>query len=245
MIELLEIRGITKKFGGLTAVDNVSFNVNTNEILGLVGPNGAGKTTLLNVINGIYRPDSGTIRFESDDVTKLKPHELCNKGIARTFQIVHSFSEMSVIDNVITAGVFGRKQERSGLTEIRQNAKEVLEFVNFELSENTLAGNLNIVQLKKLSLARALITNPKLILLDEVTTGLNPTECLEAVRLIKRIRKSGITVLIVEHVMRVIMNLCDRIVVIHHGRKLSEGTPKEIASDEKVIDAYLGEKYVF
>lgn len=242
---MLEGRKVTKSFGGLLAVKNVDFQVRQGEIVGLVGPNGAGKSTLLNLISRFHRLDSGKIVFEGEDITKLQPHQVCRRGIARTSQIVQSFPEMTALENVAT-GVFFGKDGKMSMKDALDKAREVLGFVGFSNAEiDVPARNLNIVELRRLQLAKALATSPKLLLLDEVTTGLNPVESQEAVELIKKIRESGITIFMVEHVMRVIMGLCERIMVLHHGEKIAEGTPKEVASNQTVINSYLGEKYIF
>jgi len=242
---MLEGKGVFKKFGGLEALKGVDFFVKPKEILGLVGPNGAGKTTLINLITGIYRPDSGIIKFKGKDITKLRPEQICRMGISRTFQSVQSFPEMTVLENVMVGVLFGRAGATFSLEEAKQKAMAVLDFVGFLRKYDTPAKNLNVVELKRLGLAAALATDPELLLLDEVTTGLNPAESAEAVRLIEKIRENGVTILIVEHVMRVIMSISDRIMVLHHGRKIAEGTPKEIARHDEVVKAYLGEKYIF
>ncbi|RLG59790.1 MAG: ABC transporter ATP-binding protein [Candidatus Hydrothermarchaeota archaeon] len=241
---MFEVRELSKRFGGIQAVDNVSFDVRSKEIVGLVGPNGAGKTTLINLITGIIKPDSGRVIFNSEDITNLKPHEICRRGISRTFQSVQVFEEMNALENVALALLFGRANK--SIEEAREEAREILSFVDFpEKYIDKEARDLNIVELKRIQLARALATKPKLLLLDEVTTGLNPKECDEAVEIIKKIRDSGITILMVEHVMRIIMNVSDRIVVLNHGKKIAEGTPEEVSSDEKVIESYLGERFLW
>lgn len=242
---LLKGRGVSKSFGGLKALKNIDFHIKEGEILGLVGPNGAGKTTLINVITGIYRPDSGVIIFKGEDITKLKPEQICKKGICRTFQIVQPFLDMTALENVMVGVFFGRSGATVTLKEARERAMAILDFVGFPRRYDTLARSLNTIELKRLGLAAALATDPELLLLDEVTTGLNPAESDEAIKLIKRIRENGVTILMVEHVMRVIMNISDRIIVLHHGEKIGEGTPKEVAHDERVIKAYLGERYIF
>lgn len=251
---MLRGKNVSKRFGGLEALKSVDFHVEKGEILGLVGPNGAGKTTLLNVICGIYRPDSGRIWFNGEDITGLRPDQICKRGIGRTFQIIQPFPELTVLKNVMVGVLFGRgiskgflgflgKSNWMNLKEAEEKALKVLEFVGLGEKRDFLAKELNVVELKRLELARALATEPQLLLLDEVTTGLNPKECEDAIKLIKTIRDSGVTVLIVEHVMKIIMNVSDRIIVLHHGQKIAEGTPEEIANNKKVIDAYLGEKY--
>ncbi len=233
---LLETKNVVKRFGGLVAVKNVSLNVQKGEIFGIIGPNGAGKTTFLNCVSGIYKPEEGSVLFKNQNITGVKPHLLCKKGIARTFQIVRSFQKMTALDNVRVAVIFGTEQNH----DVDKRAKELLEFVNFPLSHKTLAGNLNTVQLKYLELARALATDSELLLLDEVAAGLTPGELVDFIELIKRVRDNGTTVITIEHVMKFIMNICDRIAVLHYGEKIAEGNPSEIIENEMVVEAYLG-----
>ena len=239
---MLSIKEVSKHFGNLTAIKDVSFRINKEQIVGLVGPNGAGKSTLLNIVSGVYPPSSGSILFDGLDITNLSPDKVCKLGIAKTFQLVHSFPELSAIQNVLVGALFG-DSEKISMREAREKAEMYLEFVGYPMNKlNYPVKNLNVVELKRIQLARALATDPELLLLDEVTTGLNPKESKDAISLIQKIRDSGITILMVEHVMRVIMNVSDSIVVLHHGEKIAEGTPAEIAADEKVINSYLGEK---
>jgi branched-chain amino acid transport system ATP-binding protein len=238
---LLKVEKVTKSFGGLIAVKNVDFQVEQNEIVGLVGPNGAGKSTLLKIINRFYKQDSGYIRFEGEDISRLSPHQVCKMGISGTAQIAQAFPEMTAIENVAIGVLFG-KPGRTSVSEAKKKAAEVLRFVEF--SENkmeTLAKNLNIAELRRVQLAKALATDPKLLLFDEVTTGLGHMEGERAIEIIKKIRKSGITILMVEHIMKIIMGLCDRVIVLDHGEKIAEGTPEEVANNEAVIRSYLGE----
>ncbi|MGB7000486.1 MAG: ABC transporter ATP-binding protein [Halobacteriota archaeon] len=239
---MLSIQEVSKHFGGITAIKDVSFSMEKGEIVGLVGPNGAGKSTLLNVISGVYLPSSGSIIFDGLDITDLSPDKVCKHGIAKTFQLVQSFPELTAIQNVLVGAVFGNSDKIS-MVEAREKAKRNLEFIGYPMNKmNYPVKNLTVVELKRIQLARALATEPKLLLLDEVTTGLNPKESNDAISLIQKIRELGITILIVEHVMRVIMNVSDSIVVLHHGEKIAEGTPDEIANDAVVITSYLGEK---
>jgi len=241
---LLTCKGVTKQFKGLTALKDVDIEVMDGEILGLIGPNGAGKTTLINCICGIYTPDGGRIIFQSKDITGLPPYEVCRLGIVRTAQIVQSFPGLSVLENVVIGSLFGDSTTRSK-HEAYEKAYKALKFMRFPSKKiDMLVRNLNIVELKIVQLARAYAANPKLLLLDEVFTGLNPTESAQVMQIVEEMHKRGITILIVEHVMRVIMNLSDRIVVLHHGEKIAEGTPREVANNELVIKSYLGERYL-
>jgi len=243
--ELLRCIDVSKEFGGLKALKQVNFTVDENEITGLVGPNGSGKSTLLNVISGIYKPDSGKVVFLNEDISKLRPHQICSKGITKTSQIVQSFPEMTTLENVFVGALFGRKEEKDEQDSL-DTAKELLDFVGLGKEKfNVPARNLNVIELRRVQLARALATAPKLLLLDELLTGLTPKESDEAIALIKRINKQGVTILIVEHVMRVIMGLCDRVTVLHHGEKICEGKPRDVCNDENVIKVYLGKKISF
>lgn len=241
---MLEGTKVTKYFGGLPALKDVDFLVREKEIAGLIGPNGAGKTTLFNLVTGIYRPTSGAIKLDGRDVTRLKPHEICKLGIGRTFQIVIPFIEMTVLDNTMVGLLYG-KGGRIGMREARSEALRYLDFVGLSEKKNVPAKSLTIADRKMLEMARALSTNPRIILLDEVVAGLNPTETLQAMNLVRRIRDElGITVFWVEHVMKAVMGVAERVMVLHHGEKIAEGRPKEIAENRTVIDAYLGEKYI-
>jgi branched-chain amino acid transport system ATP-binding protein len=240
---LLRCTEVSKRFGGLQALKAVDLTVNKNEIAGLVGPNGSGKSTLLNLISGVYKPDSGKILFLNEEISKLPPYTICSKGITKTSQTVQSFPDMTAIENVL-AGVLFAQKKLSDKTEPLPKAKELLEFVGLNKEKFDLpAKNLNVVELRRVQLAKALATMPKLLLLDELLTGLTPRESKEAIELIRLINKKGITVLIVEHVMRVIMGLCDHVIVLHHGEKIFEGTPKEVVNDERVVKVYLGKRF--
>ncbi len=242
---MLKCTDVSKQFGGLQAVRKVNFNVHDGEIAGLVGPNGSGKSTLLNLISGVYKPDSGQIIYNGEDITKLAPHKICARGITKTAQTVQSFPEMTATENVLTSAVFNQKKLKEKSNTL-QKSRELLEFVGLAKEKfDTPAKNLNVVELRRIQLAKALATNPKMLLLDELLTGLTPKECDEAIALIKQINKQGVTVLIVEHVMRVIMGLCDRVVVLQHGEKICEGTPKQVCTDENVVNVYLGKRFKF
>ncbi|MEL7563399.1 MAG: ABC transporter ATP-binding protein [Dehalobacterium sp.] len=237
---LLKTEGVEKRFGGLVAVKDVSITVNKGEIFGLIGPNGAGKTTFLNCISGFYTPEKGKIIFNNQDITGLSPTQLCHKGIARTFQIVRSFPKLSALDNVKVAVIFGGKQHQDP----EKRAERLMDFVSFPVSKDIIAENLNTMQLKRLELARALATNSELLLLDEVAAGLTPSELPDFINLIKRIRDSGVTIICIEHVMKFIMEVCDRIAVLNFGAKIADGTVEEIKNNPKVMEAYLGEEHV-
>lgn len=237
---VLEGAHIYKHFGGLIAVSNVSFHVGQGEILGLIGPNGAGKTTLFNLVSGALVTDSGTIRFKDKNITNTKPHSICRQGLARTFQSVKIFSNMTTMENVLLGALFGAST-RIAASDIKREALSLLEFVGLSAQSAILAKDLTLVKQKQLEVARALATKPELLLLDELMAGLNPTEITEAMALVTRIRDKGITIIMIEHVMKAIMGICDRIMVLHHGEKIAEGTPQEIANSETVIKVYLGE----
>ncbi len=237
---ILEGEGVTKYFGGLAAVRNVDFLVNQGEIVGLIGPNGAGKTTLFNLVSGAHVPQSGTIKFDGENITGIKPHRICRKGVARTFQSVKVFGNMPVLENVLLGSIFGKSNPSTSKDAIRE-AQDLLEFVGLSTMRMAPAHSLTLANRKRLEVARALATKPELLLLDELMAGLNPTEMTTSMELVTKIRDQGITVFMIEHVMKAIMSICDRIMVLHHGEKIAEGTPQEIANSKAVIEAYLGE----
>ena len=238
---ILEGKGVTKYFGGLAAVSNVDFHVKQGEALGLIGPNGAGKTTLFNLISAALVPKSGIIRLKGKNINGLKPYKICRMGVARTFQTVKVFADMPVLDNVVLGSFFGTSTGMSS-ADAAGEATELLEFVGLSAVKATPAKDLTLANQKRLEVARALATHPELLLLDEIMAGLNPTEVAQAMELVERIRDKGITIVMIEHVMKAIMNVCERIMVLHHGAKIAEGTPQEIATSKKVIEVYLGEK---
>jgi branched-chain amino acid transport system ATP-binding protein len=242
---LLKCIEVSKKFGGLQAVKKVDLTVNEGEIAGLVGPNGSGKSTLLNLISGVYKPDSGKILFNEEDISKMPPYAVCARGITKTSQTVQSFPDMTTLENVLTGVLFARKLQKEKVN-AADRATGLLEFVGIAKEKfNAPAKDLNVIELRRVQLARALGTNPKMLLLDELLTGLTPKENDEAIALIKLINKQGVTILMVEHVMKVIMGLCSHVTVLHHGEKLCEGTPEAVCTDQEVIKVYLGKKFQF
>ncbi len=236
---ILQVQGVSKVFGGLQALSNVTFDLPKGQILGLIGPNGAGKTTLFNVINGVYTPTEGRVLFLGQDITGRKTYHVAHMGMARTHQIVRPLNELSVLENVMVGACFGR--EKRSLRSARAVAQEVLEFVGLAERADQLAGSLNVGQKKRLEMARALASRPHLLLLDEVLAGLNPSEIAAMVETVRRIREQGVTIIMIEHVMHAIMNVSDRILVLDYGQQIAEGTPEEISNNPRVIEAYLGD----
>jgi len=238
-LPLLELKGVSKSFGGLKAVSQVSFDLNGGEILGIIGPNGAGKTTLFNMITGFLKMDSGEIWFNGEKIMSLRPHQICQKGMVRTFQLVKPFLEMTVLENVMVAALNRAKT----IKEAREKASRTIELVGLKEKKDTLAAGLTLGHRKRLELARTLATEPKLLLLDEVMAGLTPTEVDSLIRLLQEVNHRGITILLIEHVMRGLMALSKRVVVLNYGQKIAEGVPQEVVKDRQVIEAYLGEEF--
>jgi branched-chain amino acid transport system ATP-binding protein len=236
-MDLVEIRDVSKNFGGLAALTHVSFFLKQGEILGLIGPNGAGKTTLFNVVNGFYPPSRGEVFFKSEKISDLKPHQICKLGIARTFQVVRPLQRMTAFDNVI-ASAFLRAKNKS---EAERIALETMRFTGLYEDRHVVSKGLPLGKRKKLEITRALATRPSMLLLDESFAGLNPSEQNELIEIIRKVRANGITIMVIEHHMKVIMSISDRIVVLNYGEKIAEGTPKEIGNNPLVIQAYLGD----
>src|SRR5215207_4390540 len=236
---LLRLHAVSRSFGGLRAVSEVDLSVQAGEILGLIGPNGAGKTTLFNLITGIFPPTEGRVEFQGQDITRLPPAKRCTLGIARTFQLVRPFPHLTVLDNVAVGRIYGR-QRAGSRRQAEAEALHVLAQVGLADRPSLLAKSLTLVDRKRLELGRALATRPALLLIDELLAGLNPSEVLVAMELIRQIRASGVTIVMVEHLVKAVFGLSDRMVVLNAGEKIAEGTPGEVAADERVVDAYLG-----
>ncbi len=237
--EVLEVVGLTKYFGGLAAVSGVDFHLEKGEIMGLIGPNGSGKTTVFNLISGVLKPDRGIIKIEGDDITGANPADICQRGLGRTFQIPLPFSRLTVLENVRLGRVYG-SQPAESITQAEREADEVLDFIGLTSKRSLLSGSLPLLDRKRLELGKALATRPKVLLLDEILGGLNPAEVDAAMRLVKAIRDSGVTLIVVEHVMKAIMGISDRVVVLNTGKKIAEGPPQQVVLDKNVIEAYLG-----
>jgi len=237
MTALLEVRGVSRFFGGLAALTGVSFTVEQGEILGLIGPNGAGKTTMFNVVNGFYPPSRGEVYFKGERISGLKPHQICQRGLARTFQVVKPLQRMSTLDNVVASAFLRAKSKAEALAQ----AEETLKFTGLWAERDMLSKGLPLGSRKRLEIARALATGPDLLLLDEACAGLNPSELDASIEIIRKIKERGVTIMIIEHHMKVIMSISDRIVVLTYGQKLAEGTPADISGNAAVIKAYLGD----
>lgn len=235
----MKVEGLSKRFGGLAANSDIRFSVEEGEIVSVIGPNGAGKSTLFNCVTGFYKPDKGKVLFYDKDITRLSPDRVCNLGIARTFQIVEVISEMTVLENVTTGALLRYRRLKPAM----EKAGEILTFTGLYEKKHFLGTELTIADKKRLEVSMALATQPRLLMLDESMAGLTKVELREMIELIRKIRNEGMTLIIVEHVMEAVMQISDRVVVLNSGRKIMEGTPKEVCSDREVIQAYLGEKY--
>ncbi|HEY8681001.1 MAG TPA: ABC transporter ATP-binding protein [Candidatus Dormibacteraeota bacterium] len=239
----LELQGVTKRFGGVAALDGISFSCREGEILGIIGPNGAGKTTLLNCISGVHRLDGGDIRWRGESISGRPPYRIASLGIGRTFQVVKPFASMTVRENAAVGALFGSAEAHLPPKQAFQRADEVLELVGLAAKAALPVTALTIPDRKRLEVARAVATKPRLLLLDEVMAGLNPVEVDEALEMVRAVHATGVTIVLIEHVMRVIVGVCDRAIVLHFGKLLAEGVPREVLRDRRVIEAYLGERY--
>ncbi len=241
MSALLELDDVTRRFGGLNAVEGVSFSVAEGEILGLIGPNGAGKTTLINMITGVHPASRGAVRFDGLDITRWRPYRIAQMGLARTFQIVQPFPKMTVLENAAAGALFS-----GGAGSVREAhviARQHLEFVGLADMADRPAAALTLARRKRLELAKGLAMKPRLLMLDEVNAGLNPAEIAEALTMIRKIASLGVTIIVIEHLMKVVLSISHRLVVLHHGQLIAQGPPREVVNDKRVIEAYLGSKY--
>lgn len=241
MTELLKLNRLSRRFGGLQALEEVSLSIGTGEVVGLIGPNGAGKTTLVNVITGVHTATSGQVIYQGNDITRFKPYKTARIGLARTFQIVQPFPDMSVLDNVTAAALFSKSG--ASIHQAKKFAREKLEFVGLSAQINSPAASLTLAMRKRLELAKTLAMQPKLLFLDEVNAGLNSAEVEQAMSLIKEISATGISIVLIEHLIKVVVTVCNRIVVLHNGQLISEGEPRQVVNDPKVVEAYLGTRY--
>jgi branched-chain amino acid transport system ATP-binding protein len=237
----LEVLGVSKRFGGLDALQEVNFTASEGEILGIIGPNGSGKTTLFNTITGMLVPDRGKVLFRGTDITGWKPFQICRMGIGRTFQLVRPFPDMTVMENVMIGGLFGQSTSRS--SDVRGEATQIVEFLRLDQKAHVASSSLTLPEKKRLEVARALATQPKVLMLDEVMAGLTPAEVDDFVDMVKAIHAKGITIVIIEHVMRAIMTMAKRVVVLHHGRVIADDVPEGIVTNPAVIESYLGEEF--
>jgi branched-chain amino acid transport system ATP-binding protein len=241
MGSLISVKGLTKSFGGLVAVVDLDFEIPKNSILGLVGPNGSGKTTTFNLISGVIRPDAGEILFKGENIAGLKPYQICRKGIARTFQIPQPFKNMTVLESVMLGFLYGHSRKMN-IREARFKALETVHMLGLDAKKDFLCDNLTLVDQRRTEIARAMATSPELLLLDEAIAGLNPTETQELIDVVREIKARGLTIIFIEHVMRAVMAVCDKVLVLDYGRKIGWDTPSNIATDENVIKAYLGSR---
>ncbi|MCI8865416.1 MAG: ABC transporter ATP-binding protein [Lachnospiraceae bacterium] len=238
---MIEVQNITKRFKGLTAVKEVSFSVREGGITGMIGPNGAGKSTTFNMICGYYPPTEGRIFYKGQDITNKKAHEYTDMKIARTFQIMKPLKNLSVLDNVVASSYFGHAGAKN-VREARERAMEVLQFTGLYEKRHVLSKDMGTPDQKRLEMARALATRPRMLFLDENMAGLNPAETEDAIRLIRKINESGVTIFLIEHIMQAVVSLCEEVIVLHHGEKIAEGTPKQVMNDPFVMEVYLGTK---